>query len=74
MITPGEIGLALLMVALWIFDAFVWVTTYICYRDLDEWGDADIVNYAMVVIVGAASVALTVFLALLTLCAVGIVG
>lgn len=71
MITPGEIGLVLLMVALWIFDAFVWVTTYISYRDLDEWGDIE--DYAMVVIVGAVSVALTLFLALLTLCAVGIV-
>lgn len=71
MITPGEIGTVLLMVILWAFVACIWVVTYTFYQDLDEWKDA--ADYAMVIIAGAASMALTILLALLTLCAMGIV-
>ena len=73
MITPEDIGGALLVVLLWAFVAFTWVAAYTCYRDISGWGDAEIADYAVSVIVGLASVTLTILLGLLTLCAVGIV-
>ena len=74
MITPGEIGTVLLMVILWTFVAFIWVVTYTFYQDLNEWRDVvDIADYITVAFAGVASMALTILLALLTLCAMGIV-
>lgn len=72
MITPEDIGLAMLMVILWAFVAFLWTVVYMFYQDLDEWGKPDFADYAMVAITGVTSAALTIMLAMFTLYAMGI--